>query len=421
MSQEEIVVPKGWKLLYFPDVVFFQEGPGLRTFQFKKSGMKVVNVTNLVDNYLNLSKTDRHIDLDEFHKKYKHFAVNEGEILMASSGATFGKTAWVRKQDLPLMMNTSVIRLHNNSNDLDLKFLWYFLKSEFFLGQIKIMITGSAQPNFGPTHLKKSKILLPSTPTQKQIVTKLDHILGELEVKKKEILSLIEQNKERIDFFEKNWMSYVIDREIEKHPQRNEWVETSLGETFDDFNQRWLPSTKNEIVNYIGLENIESNTGNLVNFTPTESLKIKSSKNIFTKNEVLYGKLRPYLNKVHLPEFDGICSTDILSLTPKSNIDRQFLAYFLRSQLVLSHVNKSVHGTKMPRTKIQVLQEFLIQLPDLPIQKQIIQNLKSAEEKFQSQKKQFENIKNNYESKIKYINHIQSSVLDSAFSGKLLN
>ena len=199
------------------------------------------------------------------------------------------------------------------------------------------------------------------------------------------------------------------------------WELKKLGETFTESNQKWLPDSESKIVNYIGLENIESNTGILVNFTPIDSSKIKSSKTIFTKNEVLYGKLRPYLNKVHLPEFDGICSTDILSLTPKSNIDRKYLAYFLRSQLVLSHVNKSVHGTKMPRTKIQVLQEFLIQLPDLPIQKQIIQNIKSAEEKFQSQKKQFENIKNNYESKIKYINNIQSSVLDSAFSGKLLN
>ena len=42
---ETVQIPKGWKLLDFPDVVFFQEGPGLRTWQFKKSGMKVVNVT----------------------------------------------------------------------------------------------------------------------------------------------------------------------------------------------------------------------------------------------------------------------------------------------------------------------------------------------------------------------------------------
>jgi type I restriction enzyme S subunit len=316
------------------------------------------------------------------------------------------------------LLNQRVCKLFNFSKEINPKFILYALQK--YLDEIHQNTTFTTVKHISHNQILKIKLPIPKKQTQNKIVQKLDHILGKLEVKKEQILSLIEQNKERIDFFEKNWMSYVIDREIEKHPERNEWLKISLGETFDDFNQKWLPSTKNELVNYIGLENIESNTGKLVNFTPTESSKIKSSKTIFTKNQVLYGKLRPYLNKVHLPEFDGICSTDILSLTPKSNIDRQFLAYFLRSQLVLSHVNKSVHGTKMPRTKIQVLQEFSIQLPDLPIQKQIIQNIKSAEQKFQTQKKQFENIKNNYESKINYINHIQSSVLDSAFSGKLI-
>ena len=61
-----------------------------------------------------------------------------------------------------------------------------------------------------------------------------------------------------------------------------------------------------------------------------------------------------------------------------------------------------------------------IPLPPLPIQKQIVQNIKNAEEKFKSQKTQFENIKENYENSITYVNHIQSSILDAAFSGKLV-
>ena len=54
------------------------------------------------------------------------------------------------------------------------------------------------------------------------------------------------------------------------------------------------------------------------------------------------------------------------------------------------------------------------------MQKQIVQNIKNAEEKFKSQKTQFENIKENYENSITYVNHIQSSILDAAFSGKLV-
>ncbi len=57
-------IPEEWEIKGFNEFVFFQEGPGLRTHQFTKSGMKVVNITNLENDYLNLSKTDKHISLE---------------------------------------------------------------------------------------------------------------------------------------------------------------------------------------------------------------------------------------------------------------------------------------------------------------------------------------------------------------------
>ncbi len=77
---------------------------------------------------------------------------------------------------------------------------------------------------------------------------------------------------------------------------------------------------RGEFQNYIGLENIESNTGQLVNFSETSGDGIKSNKFQFTKEHILYGKLRPYLNKVYLPNFTGVCSTDIIPIKPDSNL-----------------------------------------------------------------------------------------------------
>jgi type I restriction enzyme, S subunit len=174
---EKNVLPKDWIEVDFPDVVFFQEGPGLRSFQFTDQGMKVINVTNIVNGKLDLSNTKKYISMDEFKKKYSHFAVEENDIVMASSGATFGKMAIVSKINLPLMMNTSVIRIHPlNPNNLDRKFLKYFLQSELFKKQIRKFVTGSAQPNFGPTHLNKTKILITPLNKQKQIGNKIDNL-----------------------------------------------------------------------------------------------------------------------------------------------------------------------------------------------------------------------------------------------------
>jgi type I restriction enzyme S subunit len=162
VMQQLLTPKKGWVEKDLRDVCWFQEGPGLRNWQFRRSGIKVINVTNLENGFLNLDRTDRHISTQEFEKMYKHFEIDEGDIVLASSGNSYGKVAIVRKQDLPLLMNTSVIRF-KPKNDLDYDYLLIFLKSSFFKDQIDLLITGGAQPNFGPYHLNKIKIKLPKS------------------------------------------------------------------------------------------------------------------------------------------------------------------------------------------------------------------------------------------------------------------
>lgn len=153
-------------------ICWFQEGPGLRNWQFTNDGMKVINVTNLENGYLNLESTERHISLKEFYTRYRHFEIDEGDIVVASSGNSYGKVSLVRKQDLPLLMNTSVIRF-KPLKGLDHIFLLQFLKSPLFKRQIDLLITGGAQPNFGPVHLKKITLLSPPTEEEQSVVAQV--------------------------------------------------------------------------------------------------------------------------------------------------------------------------------------------------------------------------------------------------------
>lgn len=168
-----------WEVKKLGDVCWYQEGPGLRQWQFTKRGMKVINVTNLENGILNLDRTDRHISMNEFSKMYQHFAVDPDDIVMASSGNSYGKAAIVRKQDLPLVMNTSVIRFKPLKN-LNYHFLWIFLNSDSFKEQIDLMITGGAQPNFGPFHLNKIELCIPSIEEQTAIATLLTDMDNEI-------------------------------------------------------------------------------------------------------------------------------------------------------------------------------------------------------------------------------------------------
>lgn len=153
------------------DVAFFQEGPGLRTHQWTADGMKVINVTNIIgDGSIDVTNTDKYIALDEFETRYAHFAVEEGDIVVASSGNTYGKVGRIRTEHLPLMMNTSVIRFHcGDKTRLDAGFLYSWLRSPEFINQMEGFVTGGAQPNFGPTHLKQMSITLPEIHLQKSI------------------------------------------------------------------------------------------------------------------------------------------------------------------------------------------------------------------------------------------------------------
>lgn len=169
---------RDWVETPLDNVAWYQEGPGLRKWQFTDKGIKVINITNLVNGYLDLDKTQRHITWDEFNKMYQHFEIDEGDIVVASSGNSYCKTAVVRKQDLPLVMNTSVIRFKPKEN-LDYKLLLIFLKSSLFKDQIDLLITGGAQPNFGPAHLKKINIMLPPT---KEEQSALANILYDMEM-----------------------------------------------------------------------------------------------------------------------------------------------------------------------------------------------------------------------------------------------
>jgi type I restriction enzyme S subunit len=114
---------------------------------------------------------------------------------------------------------------------------------------------------------------------------------------------------------------------------------------------------------YIGLENIESGSGKYVNTTS----EVDGIANRFCKNNVLFGKLRPYLSKVYLAKSDGICSTEFIVYDTKEN-DCHFIHKLLLSQSFIDVVNSSTYGAKMPRANSEFINNIYIQIP--PIQEQ---------------------------------------------------
>ena len=160
-------IPASWCAVPLSDVVFFQEGPGLRKWLFRNHGMPFINIRCISDDgSLDLSSV-QYISEQKANESYRHFFLEADDTVVSSSG-TLGRMAVVREADLPLMLNTSVIRFRTlDERTCATSYMRAFLSSEKFLNQILRESQGSAQRNFGPSHLRKVHIPLPPESEQK--------------------------------------------------------------------------------------------------------------------------------------------------------------------------------------------------------------------------------------------------------------
>ncbi|VVB86330.1 Type-1 restriction enzyme MjaXIP specificity protein [uncultured archaeon] len=171
-------IPENWCWYRLSDVVFFQEGPGIRNWQFKSQGIKLLNVQNILANgNLFLENTNKFVSEDEFNEKYKHFLIEEGDLLFAASGGSWGKSVWFKNPGYGVMLNTSTVRLRFYSYKFEPNYLKYFLDSSFLKKQMELQLVGQ-QPNFGSTHLSRTYIPIPPFEEQRRIVAKVDQLMS---------------------------------------------------------------------------------------------------------------------------------------------------------------------------------------------------------------------------------------------------
>ena len=122
----------------------------------------------------------------------------------------------------------------------------------------------------------------------------------------------------------------------------------------------------------LNLDMVESNTGHIYERLYVPFDKIGTSTIAFDTNNVLYSKLRPYLNKVVIPDCPGYATSEMLPLKPNKNyITREYLTYFLRSPKFVAYINEKTSGAKMPRANSSDLKSVEIECPTLENQRHI--------------------------------------------------
>ncbi len=158
------------------------------------------------------------------------------------------------------------------------------------------------------------------------------------------------------------------------------WTKIRFGDCANLVRNTVSPLTA-ELCPYVGLEHIGENTLALTG--QGKSHDVTTAKTKFAKNDILFGKLRPYFRKVVRAPFDGICSTDIWVVRSRYEVDQGFLYYRMASQVFVDFANAGSTGTKMPRANWDHVESFEFSLPPLPEQRAIAHILGTLDDKIE--------------------------------------
>ena len=259
-----------------------------------------------------------------------------------------------------------------DTKENDCRFIHKLLLSQAFIEVVNSSTYGAKMPRANSDFINNIYVQIPPLSEQQSIATYLDQKCSEID----ELITLQEEMITKLQSYKQSVITEAVTKGLDKNvPLKDSGIEW-IGEIPEHWEVKRLKNVCSQInikenskensLPYIGLENIESGSGRYIDTTS----EVEGMANRFCKNNVLFGKLRPYLSKVYLAEKDGICSTEFIVYDTKSNNCR-FIHKLLLSQAFIEVVNSSTYGAKMPRANSDFINNIYVQIPPLSEQQSI--------------------------------------------------
>ena len=238
--------------------------------------------------------------------------------------------------------------------EMNVHWLYYALNA-MNLGQYA---TGAAQPGLAVSKLETLSIEIPNISEQNKIAQTLYKVEQLVNFRKQQLAKLDELVKARfVEMFgdfknnSKNWPIVKFD-ELAK-------IDGNMTTDYEKYAD--YP--------HIGIDSIEKETGELKGYRTVKEDGVVSGKYIFTPQHIIYSKIRPNLNKVALPDFEGLCSADAYPILPNpKNCNRIFLALTMRSDYFLDYILQFSARTNLPKVNRKEIAGFSMPLPPLSLQ-----------------------------------------------------
>lgn len=402
------------KLVKLKDICTAVRGVTYSRDDEAEDGVKILRANNIT-----LSTNE--INLDDVRYIRADFPVSDeqklktGDILMsAASGSKehVGKVAYIA-DGTDFYFGSFMMVLRADTSKVNPQYLFEFLASKIFRSLLFRILGGTNINNLNfsmigdfdiplPPHEIQSKIAKISEKNRikakeleeeaRSMITSIDdYVLGELGIATER-----ERERERVSDAAQIWQiwSDVIERRLDPmyfHPERMRAIESIKKSTLPISPLSEVVNFRREIVGeipenlpYVGLENIVSNSGEYVETGEKESV---SSAFVFKKGDVLFPKLRPYLNKVFYADFDGVCSTEFHVLEAQK-VSPFFLFSFLSRSVVVEQTSRLMTGNTLPRLQTDDVKELLVPIPKEEKQEKITSGVRSYYEKMRNLRKE---------------------------------
>ena len=306
------------------------------------------------------------------------------------------------------------ILVFSANNDVSNKWVDYYFNMPSFISYAISNSTGINLPRVNSKSILSYVIPIPPKETQQKIVDIIESLFAKLDIAQEKVEQVLAESENRRSAILHNAFSGKLTEKWreENNVSFDSWNEYKIKDIAKNIKDKYDPE-KDKFLNipYIGLEHIEKNNG-IVGFSSSEG--VKSIKTLFNKNDVLYGKLRPYLDKHDIAEYNGMCSTDIIVYRCELKETAIILNYVMSTKQFIEYAVTNSKGINLPRTSEKIISEYKLQLPLLTEQKEIVRlldNFLSVEDK----------VKSTCQSTLEAIATMRKSILAKAFRGELVS
>lgn len=365
-------IPNNWKWAKFSNLAECRMG-------------KTILAENLTDNGIPVYSATQENKIFGFVKN-SELVLHRGDIVIPARGNSIGYATYILDKEATCTQTTICCQ---NIKILSkyLYFCCYAFKSLWF------HFTGAAIPQITVKQLNKNLVPLPPLEEQEKIVKKIEELFELIDKKEKnnkEKEKLKTLLKEKIldsaihgKLVENDLSLPTVDVEEIKEDIPfdipSNWKWSKLG-TISDYGKnkkvKGVNIPKNQWI--LELEDIEKNTGKVLNKIYQADRNAVSDKNMFFKGNLLYGKLRPYLNKCVIADEDGFCCTEIEPIILYSNIEAKYIQKVLMSRYFLNYVSMCSYGAKMPRIGTKAAKNAIIPIPPIEQQKKIVEKIEEC-------------------------------------------